>query len=129
MKKREYKFRAWDVEQKTMVYSDRDENLFCFDEGWWCMYGVLYVGDKESAAKQQSDILMQYTGLKDKKGKEGYESDIWDKGDCKGVIVFKDGSFCMKWEDGHTDLLSLFIDEIEFVGNIHENPELLWQTQ
>lgn len=75
-------------------------------------------------------ILMQYTGLKDKNGKEIYEGDICKNGDYESdahaynyrieEVVYneKEASFS-GWnfnEDGMT---------CEVIGNIYENPELL----
>lgn len=79
------------------------------------------------------ETIGQYTGLKDKKRKEIYEGDIV-KGlfndpeepeiigivrydDCKAsyMVVSKNGS---EWELG-------CLDELEVIGNIHDNPELL----
>lgn len=84
--------------------------------------------------------LVRYTGLKDKNGKEIYEGDIiresWrsfghPQGDWKHSI------YVMEWvirkEDGeydtHTDGYSGFnnnwMGEVEIIGNIYQNPELI----
>lgn len=100
--------------------------------------------------------LMQYTGLKDKNGKEIYEGDVLvikialfygDEDKFKGVVGFQDGTFCLEridqperakkqgyvervrlWNDGEHDHYSLEIIEtfeMEVIGNVHENPELI----
>lgn len=73
-------------------------------------------------------ILMQYTGIKDKNGKEIYEGDIvrWNvvvvfEHETKAEVVFSKGSFMA---DQYL-LNNLLNHDVEIVGNIYENPELL----
>lgn len=76
-------------------------------------------------------VPMQYTGMKDKQGAEIYEGDVI-RGNLKqnsletmGQIVFDDScaSFTNQNEAGNTLLDE--INQIEVLGNIYENPELL----
>lgn len=116
---REIKFRAWDG--KTIL-------------DWIsCKYHISAMLDIPSFT------LMQYTGLKDKNGKEIYEGDIIKDCLTDMISVVKYG-MCVKhayngWfvenesfnyvsqinADYDTNLNSM----IEVIGNIYENPELL----
>ncbi|MDO8226126.1 YopX family protein [Bacillus cabrialesii] len=79
--------------------------------------------------------LMQYTGLKDKNGRDIYEGDVvkFKSAYCenkiiKAVVKFKDslGSFVFNMGDDQGFWrMDASIREIEVIGNIYENPELL----
>jgi len=75
---------------------------------------------------------MQFTGLTDKNGKDIYEGDIYTQGDkdIKYKVIFVDGQFVGN-QIGNKSLAGLchWIDRIEVIGNIYENPELLEATQ
>ena len=111
---REIKFRAWNESTKWMCYNFTDETFY-FDVN-------LLV------SKEGKDIweIMQFTGLKDKAGKEIYEGDIMYVAGIGNVeIVFVDGCFGYIWEE----MLYTFNDDQEndienVMGNIYENPEL-----
>ena len=142
---REFKFRAWDTKHKKMFYSDyHNENdnryRFNFDENGSLVFEVYVFEVIEDGLVYEEwvtlDNVMQYTGLKDKNGKEIYEGDIlklqdrliqviWLKGgatfDTKFIKYIKDiehrAEFC------ETDNYSWH--RYEVIGNIYENPELL----
>lgn len=68
----------------------------------------------------------QFTGLKDKGGKDIYEGDIIVYSD-KSVLLdvaFDEGSFVLK-RQGKTYVYNINPKVCEVIGNIHENQELL----
>lgn len=68
--------------------------------------------------------IMQFTGLKDKNGKDIYEGDIINN---EGPIEYQNGLFGMhiKYDYIFIPMYEFNFDSIEVTGNIHENKNLL----
>jgi len=129
---RETKFRAWDKDNKVMIYPDhifpQEESIDCFGEVQLIPAWFIETKDR---------LFLQYTGLHDKNGKEIYEGDItcrhWDNGTWQnGVIIYDEASFLWKEIGGDEKHRLGFLHPIgintkhsEVIGNIYENPELL----
>ncbi|WP_195251840.1 YopX family protein [Romboutsia sp. 1001713B170207_170306_H8] len=78
----------------------------------------------------EEDSIGQYTGLKDKNGKDIYEGDILDYGIYgKFEVLYHKGSFKIRklnFKNGNVHLLEEYsFDDIKVIGNIYENSELL----
>lgn len=119
---REIKFRAWLKEERKMVNVETlfiGINRLCFGNS---KTEDLFFRDFEEVE------LMQYTGLKDKNGKEIYEGDIYHVGDknIRYLVVWFDSGFKGKQlrSTSYAGLES-WAKDIEILGNIYENPELL----
>ena len=141
---RELKFRAWDGRNNEWLY---DFNKF----GGFHLFGEIMVlgGWLNGISLKDWDkiIVQQYTGLKDSKGKEIYEGDLvrFLKSDPTIIseIIYSPKSYglCLvslienniteKTERVECDLMRIRAAwgpqdfELEVVGNIFENPELL----
>lgn len=139
MEKRDIRFRAWDLNKKEWItHCDMSlEGELILNEA------MVYEGDY---------ILMQYTGLLDKNGKEIYESDLFvvtysdlPNGfeyfsntrkkkfiDVYAEVVFHNGKWTLKHKEPvdnevvYGDMYKVLKDNPkEVIGNIFENPELL----
>ena len=108
---REIKFRVWNTTSKEMTIPFQLGSQMSME-----IYTML------------GDIIMQYTGLHDKNGKEIYEGDIWESGfkeliewndECSGYAPFTvpgEGGYEWECQDPKDGIV---------IGNVFENPELL----
>ena len=121
-----FMFRAWNKEAKTMHYSAEET------------YNGIFGNPKiehtsfSGLLNDNQYIIMQCTGLKDKTGKLIYEGDVvlfgsnpddiavieWNKDECKFVV---DEIF----DNAISDFSNWFGEDLEIIGNIYENPDLI----
>ncbi|MFP7481405.1 MULTISPECIES: YopX family protein [Lactobacillaceae] len=129
------KFRAWDKVQNKMLLPDNIE--FINGQAYWAEASTDGNGGYSNDGKVDGIgalfELEQFADLKDVSGKDIYEGDIV-KSNYKyaqpniSQIIMEDGNSYITGEDlatGNEMLVSDHIGEIEVIGNVHENPELL----
>lgn len=127
---REIKFRAYSKKYDTMCYEVQDE-YDTLGEQIQTKKGIKqkenYILRQESFGSYLDEdngfIVMQYTGLKDKNGKEIYEGDIVKELDKIFQVTFSKGCFYI-CNSIYSYKVSDFMG-LEVIGNMYENPELL----
>lgn len=97
-------------DDETIFQTVRHEKSKC------CDYGIFNI-DRVTVG--------QYTGLEDKNGSEIYENDLCLFDERIGIVLFRDCQFVIMVEDELYPLAELCSRELEIVGNIYDNPELL----
>ncbi len=134
---RDIKFRAWNKSKGVMAIVAHISNLLTVGE-----YIDVRMNEPDAVTNIEEEwnegeyILMQFTGLLDKKGKEIYEGDIvsytweedmgqWNKNHAMKATV--------EWAESKAGFAPFYrfddyecrISTVEVIGNIHSNPELL----
>lgn len=122
------KFRAWDKADKKM-----------YPRVGISLYGIQCYKDNDNFPEQliidrgqNCFEIMQYTGIRDRHGKDIYEGDIvrryinsrgnlYPSNYRKNIVIieFKNAAWTIRKQT----------DRYEIIGNIHENPELLEVTK
>lgn len=144
------KFRVWGLYGDEYTYIDKENRAEA--ESFWDR-GCIAILDEKHIIECGTDedgegegceywhveavkAIEQYTGLKDKNDKEIYEGDIIHRGRLPKVNVFRNsvirfdkesvGFIATSTRNGARTIFDGYTcDEIEVIGNIHENPELL----
>ena len=108
------------------------------------VHGVVRIVEQEPSSKEaevDSDTVGQFTGLTDKNGRKIFEGDIIHLeysqvffggvyfGEYTAEVSYKEGCFITdginNGDEIETPLSGFNNDEVEIIGNIHDNPELL----
>ena len=141
---RTIKFRGKRIDNGEWVYGDllqTNEGSVCIGiHGQYIDDGMHFNDFYDETPYIDEDSLGQFTGLLDKNGKEIYEGDIstvkgqyprvvlWDKMMWALMLTeyYHDADFwVMNLQHPGPDWWEDFSDELEIIGNIHDNPELL----
>jgi len=115
---REIKFRAWCVERseriKPNIYRYFDFDSYSEDRDSEYGEGKIRLDRKET-------VVEQFTGLKDKNGKEIYEGDILalDTTPILSIVKWNDSMAGFEINNHGSN------QKVEVIGNVHESPELL----
>ena len=129
------KFRAWDIANKEMLKVDI---MDIFLE----QIRVLENDGSCFSMKFKDVEIMQSTGFHDKNGVEIFEGDILNCGylftgspfeeedayeEEQGIVKFINCGFNIEFKEANTLFVDIMLtcEDIEVIGNIHENPELL----
>jgi len=144
---REIIFRGKRIENNEWVYGDLIQ-LGQSADYWYIMpigvSGEMYEDEpypfrendvmcRCALSKVNPDTLGQYTGLKDKNGKMIFEGDLCyyfdsncDEDDGGLKVVYEYGGYWLKGDGFAISFCQINTNtDVEVIGNIHDNPELL----
>lgn len=122
---REIKFRVWDVENKEMLNVQELD----FEPTFYGGRIAIRPDQYNDYFDTEDMILMQYTGVNDRCGKEIYENDIvYVAGEDENATIEWDeetARFVIHFDGWIADFDNYYGYELEVMGDIYNNSELL----
>lgn len=123
---RQLKFRAWDIANNEMIKHD----FIIIGQN-----GLVFISDESNS--RDYIIIQEFIGIKDKKGMEIFEGDLFmsNRGQLNEVKFIDGGFRRVQIKHPYTYTPSLLIEadierfEIDIIGNIYETPKLIDQYQ
>ena len=129
---REILFRGKRIDNGELVYGNLIQRNI-----WGAVFPIIRAEDNGYGNFKEWEVIPetvgQYTGLKDKKGVKIFEGDVVrylnsiESGN--GVVIFDACAFLFNWIDiDETDSILRYFqcsEELEIIGNIHDNQELM----
>lgn len=135
---REIKFRAWDGSKLICVVYPKSN--YKFEVDWDGKFKLHTFHERQEITDEHGEtwkqpiwetvenaVIMQFTGLYDKNGKEIYEGDVWllQGSDTPRVIVWHRYGWWFQYPGSAVTKPVEWTEDGEIIGNIYENPELL----
>jgi len=127
---REIKFRIWNNENKEMLYLgtpfENPKLYYLSDVNGDSLKLIFRRGNHGELSRIIKDFrLMQYTGIRDKTGKEIYEGDIVKYWGGTAPIVYYESGFYIKYTGEDYYSIQYESSSLQVIGNIYDNPELI----